>query len=624
MDESPYQSPRTRRFYEFLHQQILVMLVLSLGPGLGYIFLGAIYGGFSRALVWYALLVALSVWGYRLYREFDYSSMSRDQTEHWYQKLTWFFYAIFSLWSLIFILIAPLTETNLHYVALFTQIGASVVSAVLLFSDRRLYLPVTIILILPLTAFFVLLGEWYGYVLAIFSLVFLWVLNYSASSSNQLLTHSSYQANHDQLTGLFNRNYFIDAMQQILNSLKSSHRYTCLLLIDLDHFKSINDSLGHDVGDLLLMEAAQRMRIQVSNEGVVARMGGDEFIVIGGLYESEEDCVNSSMKLAENLRQELKRAYHINQHDLYISASIGISKVRNPDKDANHYIKEADIAMYEVKDKGRDGIVVFGSEVAERVGRNLGIEQRMHKAMEAGEFTLNYQPQLNRHNKIVGCEVLLRWFNDDLGWVSPAEFIPIAEKTGQIIEIGSQVMQEAFTVLTEWSEKGIELEQLSINVSMRQVFSPTFAEQVEALMAAHLPVELRDRIVFELTESTMAEGIDELIGVVERLKTSGVSFSIDDFGTGYSSLSYLRQIPLDEIKIDRSFINELSENDTDRSMFEMIMGLSRTFDLKVVAEGVEEKAQEKVLLDGGCDLMQGYLFSKPVTREVFEELFVSQ
>ena len=621
MDESRYQSFKTRHFYEFLHRQILVMLGLSLGPGLGYILLGVIYDVPIRTIAWYLLMVLVSAWGYRLYRQFNFHRMDRPTTERWYKKLTYFYYSIFSLWSLIFILVSPLAASNLHYVALFTQIGASVVSAALLFSDRRLYQPIAFILVIPLTVFFALLGTWYGYVLTVFSLVFLWVLNYSASSSHQLLSASSFQATHDQLTGLFNRAYFIDVMQQILNTLKSTQTYSCILLLDLDHFKSINDSLGHDVGDSLLQEAAQRMRDQVSEDGVVARMGGDEFIVIGGIYESEQACTVASTQLAENLRSELKKPYLINQHELRISASIGISKIRHPDKDANHYIKEADIAMYEVKDKGRDGIVVFGDEVSQRVGRKLQVEQLIHKALANREFHLNFQPQLNRAHRIVGCEVLVRWQSPELGLVSPVEFIPIAEKTGQILEIGSFVMEEAFRILSEWQDQGIDLAQMSINVSMRQVFNPRFIDQVEHLLDEYLDSELSNQIVFELTESTLAEGLDELTDIMAILKERGISFSIDDFGTGYSSLSYLRKIPIDEIKIDRSFIEELTENAMDRNMVDMILNLARVFDLNVVAEGIEKKDQERLLLDSECDLLQGFLFSKPLAREAFERLY---
>ena len=597
------------------------MLGLSLGPGIGYIILAAINGVTGRAVAWYGVMVMASVWGYRLYRQFDFNTMSAAAMESWYKSATYFYYLIFSLWTVIFLLFAPLHEVQMHYIAIFTQIGASVVASSLLFSDRRLFIPIILILIVPLTLFFISIGTWYGYILTIFSIVFLWVLYYSASSSNQLLQKTNFQASHDQLTGLFNRNYFIDAMQQVINTLRSNRGYCSLLLIDLDHFKTINDSLGHDVGDVLLKEASQRMQSLVSSDAVIARMGGDEFIIVGDVCTTYDECYESSMDLAENLRESLKSTYQIDGHNLYISASIGISILHNPELNANQYIKEADIAMYEVKHKGRDGIVVFGSEVAEKVERNLDIETQLHNALSNNELTLNFQPQLDREHKVAGCEVLLRWHHDQLGHVSPAEFIPVAEKTGLIIDIGNYVIEESFKTLRDWSKNGIELQQLSINVSMRQFFHHAFIDTVERLSHHYLDEQLRRCIVFELTESVMAEEIESLVGSMNSLRDKGFRFSIDDFGTGYSSLSYLRQVPLDEIKIDRAFIEELTENASDQSMIEMIMKLSKVFGMKVVAEGVETREQETILLNGNCDLLQGYLYSRPLSREAFERFY---
>jgi len=600
------------------------MLGLSLGPGIGYIILAAVNDVVGRAAAWYVLMILASIWGYRLYRQFDYNTMSTADMDSWYQSVSYFYYLIFALWTVIFLLFAPLHDVQMHYVAIFTQIGASVVASTLLFSDKRLFVPIILILIIPLALYFLFIGTWYGYILTIFSLVFLWVLYYSSSSSNQLLQKTNFQASHDQLTGLFNRNYFVDAMQQVVNTLRSNQGYCSLLLIDLDHFKTINDSLGHDVGDVLLVEASRRMQALVSSDAVVARMGGDEFIIVGEVCTSYDECYESSMYLAENLRESLKSTYDIDNHNLYISASIGISILHKPELNANQYIKEADIAMYEVKNKGRDGIVVFGSEVAEKVERNLEIETQLHHALTNYELTLNFQPQLNRDHQVAGCEALLRWHHDTLGHVSPAEFIPVAEKTGLIIDIGNYVIEESFKTLRDWYSRGTELQQLSINVSLRQFFHHNFIETVERLSHHYLDEQLRRCIVFELTESVMAEDIESLVSSMNRLRDEGFRFSIDDFGTGYSSLSYLRKVPLDEIKIDRSFIEELSENESDQSMIEMIMNLSQVFGMKVVAEGVETAEQEAILLNGNCDLLQGYLFSRPLSQEAFEKFYKEQ
>ena len=600
---------------------MLVMLGLSLGPGLGYIVLGFLNNALAKAVIWYLLLSIVSAWGYQLYKAFDFDRMSQNTLEVWYRKTTYFYYVIFSLWSLVFILFVPYDEANLHYVAIFTQIGASVVASTLLFSDKKLFVPIISVLIFPLVFYFSLIGDWYGYILTIFSIVFYGVLYYSSSSSNKLLHKTNYQASHDQLTGLYNRNYFIDVMQQVINSLREQRGYCSLLLIDLDHFKTINDSLGHDVGDILLQEVARRMNEIVPSRCIIARMGGDEFIVVGRISHSYEECYSNSLEVSEALRSSLKAEYKIDKHNLYISASIGISILNDPDQNANQYIKEADIAMYEVKDKGRDGIVVFGDEVAKKVERNLEIERLLHLGLVKNEFQLYFQPQVDKNHSIQGCEVLLRWNSQELGWVSPAEFIPIAEKTGVIIDIGNYVIEETFKTLREWNENDIRLNQISINVSMRQFYHYAFIEDVESLSKRYLTKELISNIVFELTESVMADEIDSLVKTMNALKKNGFCFSIDDFGTGYSSLSYLRQVPLDEIKIDRSFIQELTEDANNQSMVEMILQLSKVFGLKVVAEGIETVEQENILVKSNCDLLQGYLFSKPLDKKSFESYY---
>ena len=615
---------KTKHFYKHLRKQILIMLGLSLGPGLGYVVLGIIHDAIIRSLAWYLVLAIVSIWGYKLYKSFIFETMSKNALATWYRDTTYFYYCIFSLWTVIFILYVPLEESKMHYIAIFTQIGASVVASSLLFSDRRLFIPIIFILTVPLIIYFSQIGSWYGYVLTIFSCVFTGVLYYASTSSYSLLEKTNFQAAHDQLTGLFNRNYFVDAMQQVINTLRSDKSYSCLILIDLDHFKTINDSLGHDIGDIMLKEVAHRMNKIVPEDAVIARMGGDEFIVVGSITSTEESCFARSMKMAEELRESLKTVYIINQHQLYISASIGISLLHTPDENAGQYIKEADIAMYEVKDKGRDGIVVFGKEIAERVEKNLQIERLLHSALENDEFFLNFQPQFNTAHEIVGCEVLLRWNNKELGFISPADFIPIAEKTGLIIDIGTYVLEESFKALRDWEKSAIDLKKLSINVSMRQFFDQNFLTDIEKLTEKYLSSELTKKIVLELTESIMADEINKLIDIMNLLKAKGFSFSIDDFGTGYSSLSYLRQVPVDEIKIDRSFINELTTSKSDRSMIEIILNLSKAFKLKVVAEGVETKEQEEILLQHKCVLFQGFLFSRPLLREDFEELLRNQ
>ncbi len=613
-----------KTFYSFLHKQILLLLALSLFPGLGYIFLGWLNNVVLPALIWYGLILLISVWGYRLHKAFLFESMSRDTLEQWYKELTWFFYIIFMLWTVIFLLYAGETASKLHYIAIFTQIGASVVAATILYSDRRLYVPIISILMIPLTVYFAGIQEWYGYVLCIFSGIFMGVLLYAARSSNKLLLKTYYQASHDQLTGLYNRSYFIDYLQQMLNNLKLTQHYSYLLLIDLDHFKTINDSLGHDIGDELLIEVATRMKNHLAPEHTLARLGGDEFIITGPECNSREECQQSAIAFSEQLLEKIKASYIISPHHLYISASIGVNMLTGKNIDSSTFIKEADIAMYEVKASGRDGIILFNDEFSKRIEKQMEIERLLHFALEEHEIELNYQPQQDKDQSIIGCEVLVRWNNKTLGYISPADFIPIAEKTGIIIELGLYILEESLKTLNRWENKGIFLKQFSINISMRQIFHHTFINDVKRICQQYMDKPVYSNIVFELTETIVAHDITKLITVMNELKAMGIKFSMDDFGTGYSSLSYINRLPVDELKVDRSFVSKLNEKEQNKVMVSSILNLAKTFHLSVVAEGVETSEQVDFLLANQCDLLQGYYFSKPVSEAEFERLYFKE
>ncbi len=612
---------KDQRFYTFLHKQIPIMIGLSLFPGLGYILLGWLHGIHIPALIWYALVVATSAWGVYLYRGFHYERMNPQQITRWYQQLTLFFYLFFLLWSIIFLIYAWEQEYKLHYVAIFTQIGASVVASTLLSCDRRLYGPTITILMVPLIIYFFNIGEWFGYVLTLFGGIFTWVLLYAASSSHDLLRQTQYQASHDMLTGLHNRHFFINTLQQLMNSLHDSRHYSYLLLIDLDHFKNINDSLGHDIGDSLLKEVSGRLRQRVPHDNILARLGGDEFIITGAEHDDRQHCEQVAMALSEDLLTTLKQNYVIDRHHLYISCSIGVSLISADTNNANRFIKEADIAMYEVKATGRDGVFLFSDEMSARVEKNLEIERLLHFALENNEISLHFQPQLNAAGRIIGAETLVRWHNKKLGQVSPVKFIPIAEQTGLIVELGNHILERAFITLRGWHDQGLVLEQLSVNISMRQFMHQGFIDGVKRLSKQHLDSELLQHVVFEVTESLVAEDINRIITIMTELRALGIRFSMDDFGTGYSSLSYLKQLPIDEIKIDRAFVSKLDQDEEDQAMITTILKMAQIFGLSIVAEGVETEGQWNYLRERECDYFQGSLFSKPLPTEKFEQFY---
>ena len=608
---------KDKRFYSFLHRQIPIFIALSLVPGLGYLFLGWLSGVFAPAFVWYLLIVATSIWGVRVYRNFDFDTMSEQRRDRWHQQCSWFFYAFFLLWVLIFLVYVRQDAHKLHYIAIFTEIGASVVASTLLASDRRLYRPTVLMLMIPLIVYFFMIGEWYGYVLTAFAATLTWVLLYAADSTHQLLMQANHQATHDALTGLYNRQYFIDHLQKRMNTLNESREFSYLLLIDLDHFKTVNDSLGHDVGDQLLTIVVSRLLQHAPKDCVVARLGGDEFIVSGTSFAKRAACERAALDASERLIAKLKETYIVDPHHLYISASIGVSIISGRSASANTFIKEADIAMYEVKAKGRDGVFMFNDEMSTRVERHLEIERLLHFALENNEITLHYQPQVNREGRIVGAESLARWTNPALGPVSPAQFIPIAEQTGLIVELGSHILETGFRTLREWRDAGIDLDQFSINISMRQLTHHHFVALIEDMVRRHLDDALSHKLVFEVTESIVAEDIERVIQIMNRLKKSGIRFSMDDFGTGYSSLSNLNRLPLNEIKVDRAFVSALSRRDGDRSMVVTILKMAGIFNLSIVAEGVETEEQRAFLMRHDCPIFQGYYYSQPLPKAQF-------
>jgi len=611
-------------FYHFMHRQILVVIALFVGTGVGYIYIGWVYSFLLPGLLWFALVLLLSIWGYRLHRVFLDNDLNMQAKEKWLHKLQYFLFSYFSVWTIMFLIYTSRSEIELHYVAIATQLGVTVVSATILASQKKLAIVTLSSLMIPLTIYFILIGEFYSYLLAFFTVVLSGVLLYAASNTFNYLIKSQYQAYHDSLTSLGNRRYFIELLDNAIKIQKQSKKYLYLLLIDLDHFKTINDTLGHDVGDTLLREVGKRMlSFSKQHESFVSRLGGDEFCVLSSSYDTEAECLESASYFAKKLLEVIRESYHVDEHHLYISASIGVSILCNPELEANSFIKEADIAMYEAKVQGRNGIIFFNDELSKRVEWKLEIERLLHFSLQHNEISLNYQPQINADNEIIGCEVLVRWYNEKLGHVSPNDFITISEKTGFIIELGYDILKKSFETLKNWEEKGVLLQQMSINISMRQFFHHNFIDDVKQLCDTYLTKEQRSKIVFEITETSVAEDVEQLIVNMKILQEYGIRFSMDDFGTGYSSLSYLRKLPIDEIKIDKSFIAELNHGEEqDRYFIETIFAIARNLRLKVVAEGIENEEQQKFLVGQKCDIFQGYYFSKPVDIDAFEKLFL--
>lgn len=601
--------------YQFFKNQIIMIIGLSLLPGIVLVILAWMHNTVVGALVWYVLLLMTSSWGLVLYYRYD-KTMDATALRLWYMGLKVFFYTIFSLWTLIFLLYAGEVESKLHYIVIFTQLGTSVVASALLVADKKTFIPVLLIVLLPLSIYFLMIDTWYGNVLALFTIIFLGILLYASNNTYKLIQKNHFQAKHDMLTGLYNRRYFLMYLETVILRLKKSKKVAYLLLIDLDHFKTINDSLGHDIGDKVLQSVSRRIESFTEETHIIARFGGDEFTLLSLEHENNEYSAEDAYAVAEALLEILKKPYRIGKHRLYLSASIGIKQITGTSMDGNQFIKEADIAMYEAKNSGRDGVILFSETLSKRVQLEHDIEQKLYFALKEKDIKLYYQPLFDASKVMIGCEALVRWKDGD-EYVSPALFIPIAEKTGLIIELGYFLLEEAFTTLQEWHVKGMLMQHFSINISVKQLLDNTFADRVEILCDTYLSQNVREKVLFEVTESVLAEDVSKIIDTMKKIKSLGIRFSMDDFGTGYSSLSNLREIPIDELKIDKSFVSHLMESNMDETMVPAILSIARLFKLNVVAEGVENKKQFDYLVGQGCNIFQGYYFNKAISKKDF-------
>ena len=426
-----------------------------------------------------------------------------------------------------------------------------------------------------------------------------------------------HQAYFDDLTGLPNRNYLMESLEKSLAQARRHGYYNALLFFDLDNFKILNDTLGHHTGDILLEEIGQRLRQIVRTEDTPARLGGDEFVIILNDLGSELDnAVNLSHQIAEKVREALSLPYVLGAHEHHLTASIGISTYpMEKGEDANDILKHADAAMYRAKDTGRNTISFFLPGMQKAAEERLKLQNLLRHAISDDQLELVYQPQYDQHGVMRGAETLLRWEHPELGNITPARFIPVAEETGQILDIGIWVLREACAHLRQWQQQGVQIETLSINVSPRQFHQASFVDQVNAIIkeSGADPALLE----FELTEGLLIENVDDVSRKMRELKALGFRFAIDDFGTGYSSLAYLKRLPLDRLKIDQSFVCDLLSDASDALIVETIIAMASHLKLEVIAEGVENAGEFEFLLEKGCNQYQGYYFSRPLSLADF-------
>ncbi len=427
------------------------------------------------------------------------------------------------------------------------------------------------------------------------------------SQERRLTRQMAYQATHDALTQLPNRALLEDRLQHALAHAHRSARLAALFFIDLDRFKNVNDALGHSAGDALLKAVAIRLKAACREEDTIVRLGGDEFVVLlENLHHEEQANI-----VAQKVLRSIKSPFRLDHHEFFITCSIGISLYPRDGQDPETLLKNADAAMYRAKETGRSNIQYYCQELNARALDRLIMERKLRFAASQGELELRYQPLYGtRDGRLVGAEALLRWSHPELGILAPSAFIPLAEDTDLVIEIGEWVLGAACRQARAWRDEGLPIPRVAINVSARQFMQPEFTDTMARVLemtglAGH-------HVELEITENTLMGNADQTIDTLHALKALGVHLAVDDFGTGYSSMSYLKQFPIDRLKIDRSFVQDVDSDPDNAAISQAIIAMAHSMHLKVVAEGVETQEQADYLRTQRCDEIQGYLFSRPL------------
>ena len=422
----------------------------------------------------------------------------------------------------------------------------------------------------------------------------------------------SHSAEHDYLTGLPNRMLPNDRINQAIALAQRHEKNVAVLFLDLDGFKHINDSLGHLIGDKLLQSVAKRLTKCVRGSDTVSRQGGGEFVVMLSEVQHVEDAAVTAQKML----QAVAELHSIDQQDLHVTTSIGVSVYPDDGLDAETLIKNADTAMYQAKENGRHSFKFFKPAMNVKAVERQSIEEALRRALERQEFTLRYQPKVNLlTGAIIGAEALIRWIHPVRGSVSPMQFIPVAEDCGLILPIGAWVLREACRQAQSWADAGLPATTMAVNVSAMEFRDENFIEG----MFTNLRETGLDprRLEIELTESVLMKRAEATAVILQRLRERGVRVAVDDFGTGYSSLSYLRKFPVNALKIDQSFVRQISTSDADTAIVTAIIGMARSLKLRVIAEGVETLAELNFLRENGCNEAQSYYLSKPVLAHEF-------
>jgi len=433
----------------------------------------------------------------------------------------------------------------------------------------------------------------------------------------------AYQAKHDALTQLPNRHLLLERIREAIQKKNYGKKKVAVLFLDLDDFKKVNDAYGHSTGDVLLVKVVERLKTINRSTDAFARLGGDEFIIVLESLPDEEIAAEEiAMRAAQRILEALKLAFHLNQHDFFISGSIGISLYPRDGADPETLLKNADTAMYRAKETGRNRFQFYTREMNARIIDRLTMENDLRQAIKKEEFQVYYQLLVGVHEKqITGVECLLRWNHPERGLIFPSEFIPLVEKTGLIVPLGEWVIRTACEQALQWTEMGFPSMRIAVNLSPLQFSQENFSETVaEILLETALPPHC---LSLEITESMIMKDVKAAVFTLTALKSMGIHIAIDDFGTGYSSLSYLKSFPIDQLKIDQSFVRDVITDTNDAAISKAIIAMAHSMNLSVIAEGVETEEQASFLKSNGCDELQGYHYCRPVVEKEMTQILMT-
>jgi diguanylate cyclase (GGDEF)-like protein len=569
---------------------------------------------------WFTMINLLSLLRYYMFRKFERQQPGQLVDNIWAQRAIITSLASGAAWGaggfLLFAEQSPVHQVFLVFVISGICAGAITTLSAITMAVRGF----VILAVVPMVIKFNLIGGEFSLALTIMSILFVVMILVSSQRLHQIIRQSlefryqrelaeqtiHYQAQYDDLTDLPNRRRFLSTLGQEMAKADRHHRYGAVFFIDLDRFKAVNDSLGHAVGDELLIEVAHKIGERLRQEDTVARLGGDEFVVLLPEVGNDPESAGSHASIiAEEMRKLFSSPFIIQGHEIHLTISIGIALFPS-NVSAEDLLKFADVAMYRVKSEGRDGVRLFSDEMQEAVNQQRIVEKGLRRALANDEFELYYQGQYNVENRLVGAETLLRWNHPDKGVVAPGLFIDIAEQTGLIVPIGEWVLRTACEQLARLNQ---EL-KLAVNVSPRQFSDPDFIGKLK-LTLQETGVD-PNRLTLEITEGLAMANIKHSIATMEQLKQLGICISVDDFGTGYSSLSYLHQLPIDELKIDQSFVRNISSSTENTVIVDTIIVMAQQLNLQIVAEGVETPEELDYLKLRQCDYFQGYHFARPI------------